>query len=207
MYARTTTIHATPQKIDDGIALLGDEVMPMVQQLDGSIGMSLLVDRDSGRCIITTAWRSEEAMHASAEQVRASRERSAEVMGGGQMEVQEWEIAVLHRMREAGDGACARVTWVRGDPASMDRLLDGYRMTLMPKFEEMPGFCSNSMLINRESGRGVSAVSFESREGLDRTREQARSMREEFASTMGMEIMEVAEFDLVLAHLRVPETV
>jgi heme-degrading monooxygenase HmoA len=207
MYARATTIHATPQNIDDGIAYVRDEVMPMVQQLDGCVGVSLLVDRDSGRCIVTTAWESEEAMHASAEQVRASRERAAEVFGGGQMEVQEWEIAVLHRMRQAGDGACARVTWVRGDPANVDRLLDGYRMTLMPRFEEMPGFCSNSLLINRESGRGVGAVTFDSREALERTREQARSMREEFASAMSMEIMEVAEFDLVLAHLRVPETV
>jgi hypothetical protein len=32
-------------------------------------------------------------------------------------------------------------------------------------------------------------------------------LREEFVARMSMEIQEVAEFDVALAHLRVPETV
>ena len=75
--------------------------MPMVTQLDGCVGLSLLADRDTGRCIATSAWQTEEAMHASAESVRASRERAAERFGATP-EVQEWEIAVLHRAHQPG---------------------------------------------------------------------------------------------------------
>ena len=58
-----------------------DEVMPLVTAMDGCIGLSMLADRDSGRCIVTTAWATEEAMHASAAGVQASRERAARIFG------------------------------------------------------------------------------------------------------------------------------
>jgi heme-degrading monooxygenase HmoA len=206
MYARSTTLRGSPRNVDDLIANVRDEIMPMVTQLDGCVGLSLLVDRDTGRAIATSAWETEEAMQASAERVRASREDAAERFGATP-EVQEWEIAVLHRAHRVGDGACARVTWTRTDPGNLDRVIDAYRESLMPWWEETPGFCSNSLLANRRDGRCASAVVFDSREAMTHTRDQFTTLREEFTQRMRMEILEVAEFDLALAHLRVPETV
>jgi heme-degrading monooxygenase HmoA len=206
MYARSTTLRGSPGNVDDLIANVRDEIMPMVTQLDGCVGLSLLVDRDTGRAIATSAWETEEAMQASAERVRASREDAAERFGATP-EVQEWEIAVLHRAHRVGDGACARVTWTRTDPGNLDRVIDAYRESLMPWWEETPGFCSNSLLANRRDGRCASAVVFDSREAMTHTRDQFTTLREEFTQRMRMEILEVAEFDLALAHLRVPETV
>ena len=63
------------------------------------------------------------------------------------------------------------------------------------------------MLVDRESRpRGVGHVAYESRDAMDRASRDGHAMREEFAQQMGSEITEVAEFELVLAHLRVPET-
>jgi len=206
MYARTTTMRVGPQHVDELVALARDELMPMVTRLDGSVGLSLVVARHTGRCITTSAWETEEAMHASAESVRESRERAAERFGRTP-EVQEWEIAVLHRAHRVGDDACARVTWTRTDPRNLDAVIDTYRESLMPWWEQSDGFCSNSLLIDRRDGRCASAVVFESREAMAHTRDQFTTLREEFTQRMGMEILEVAEFDLALAHLRVPETV
>ena len=206
MYARSTTMRVRPEAVDDLTAFVRDDVMPMVTQLDGCVGVSALSDRETGRCIITSAWETADAMHASAERVRPSRERAAERFGATP-EVQEWEIAVLHRAHRAGDGACARVTWARTDAAHLDRVTDAYRESLMPWWEETPGFCSNSLMVDRRDGRCASAVVFEDRAAMAGTRDQFTTLREEFASRMGMEILEVAEFDLTLAHLRVPETV
>jgi quinol monooxygenase YgiN len=95
MYARTTTIQASPAKMDEGIGYVRDQVMPLVQQMDGCIGLSMLADRDSGRCIVTTAWESADAMHASAKGVMTSRARAAEVMDAGAPEVAEWEFTLV----------------------------------------------------------------------------------------------------------------
>jgi heme-degrading monooxygenase HmoA len=206
MYARSTTTRGNPQSIDDAIAYMRDEVMPAVQAMDGCIGLSMLADRDSGRCIATSAWETEEAMHNSESGIHDMRMRYAEMMGGSP-EVQEWEIAVLHRMRQAPEGACCRVIWTRGDPANIDSGLDVFKMSLMSRMEDLPGFCSVSMLVDRETGRGVSATVYESRDAMNRALEMAKPMRDEFSRQMGTEITEVAEFDLALAHLRVPETV
>jgi hypothetical protein len=206
MYARSTTMRGRAESVDDLVAHMRDEVMPKVTELDGCVGLSLLVDRDTGRCIATSAWETPEAMHASAEQVRALRERAAERFGATP-EVQEWEIAVLHRAHRVGDGACARVTWTRTGPDGLDAVIGAYRESLMPWWEQTEGFCSNSLLIDRRDGRCASAVVFDSREAMAHTRDQFTTLRREFAQRMGMEIVEVAEFDLSLAHLRVPETV
>jgi len=53
----------------------------------------------------------------------------------------------------------------------------------------------------------VTATVYENRDAMNRAAETAKPMREEFTRQVGSEILEVAEFDLVLAHLRVPETV
>jgi heme-degrading monooxygenase HmoA len=82
MYARTTTIRGSSQAIDDATAYMRDEVMPAVQQMDGFVGLSFLADRDSGRCIVATAWQTEEAMRATMDRVRPLRDRVAEVLGG-----------------------------------------------------------------------------------------------------------------------------
>ncbi|MFP5372734.1 MAG: antibiotic biosynthesis monooxygenase, partial [Actinomycetes bacterium] len=140
MYARSTTVRGDPGKVDDAIAYVRDEVMPAVQAMSGCVGLSMLCDRNAGRCIVTTAWADDTAMHATEEAVRPMRDRVREVFGGD-VEVNEWEIALLHRMHEAPDGACTRVTWTRGDPADMDRITDTFRMALLPRLEDLDGFC------------------------------------------------------------------
>jgi quinol monooxygenase YgiN len=206
MYARSTVFHADPGSVDDGIEYVRDEVMPAVHQMDGCIGLSMMCDRDDGRCIVTTAWADEQAMRSSTEGVRSMRERAAEVFGGP-AEVQEWDIAFLHRAYETRDGAVARVVWSRAVPELVERTIDAYRMSLLPRMEEMPGFCSISLMVSRGDGLAVSAAVYDSQQSLEETREISASMRDDFAMSMGVAVTDVAEMELVLAHLRVPETV
>lgn len=205
MYARSTTIHGDPGSVDATTAFVRDEVMPAVRAMDGCVGLSMLADRDTGHCIVTTSWRDEAALRSSVEAVRSSAERTAELLGGTP-EVEEWEIAAMHRVPEAGHGARSRVTWLRTDPEAVNRAVDAVRLSLMPKLDDLPGFCSVSVMVRRGDGLTVAAISYDSGAHLEQAGEGAREFRDEFAPAMGIEVLDTAEFDVAIAHLRVPET-
>jgi len=204
VYARSTTINALSGSLDAGIAQVRDEVMPLLVELGGCVGLSMMVDRESGRCITTSAWRSEQAMRATDAELRPVRDRLAQTLGGSPM-VQEWEIAVLHRDHRSVAGACVRATWVRVDLANLERAIDVYKLASLPRLEDLAGFCSASLLVDRASGRGVSSVTYDSQEAMDANREAAASMRSATTKDAGSEVLAVGEFELALAHLHVPE--
>ena len=110
MYARSTTIHGDPGSVDAATAFVRDEVMPAVRSMDGCVGLSMLADRATGHCIVTTSWRDEAALRSSEDGVRSAAERTVEILGG-RPKLQEWEIAAMHRVHEAQHGAASRVTW------------------------------------------------------------------------------------------------
>ena len=203
MYARSTTIHADPERIDAGIALVRDELMDQMEAMSGCVGLSMLVDRDSGRCIVTSSWESEDVMHATTERVREVREQAAEALRGA-VDVQEWEVVAMHRAHPAG--SCARVIWSRArDVGMVDRTIEAWKMIVPDTLEKAAGFCGVSLMVDREAGRTVSTVTYRDRAAMDAAAGSARAMREELAGAMDVDVTEVAEFDLVLAHLRVPE--
>ena len=206
MYARSTTFKDRPEALETVIAMVRDEVMPAVQEMQGCVGLSMLVDRTSGSCIVTTAWASEPDLQSSAPRVAPLRDRAHRLFGS-RPEVRVWEIAVLHRAQTSGEGACARVTWLRVPPDEVDEQVAAFRTGTLPQVEQLPGFCSASLLVDRTTGRSALAVVYDSAETLAESRQAAAGLRADAVQGTPAEVVDVAEFDVVLAHLRVPETV
>ncbi|KAA1244205.1 hypothetical protein F0Q45_25065 [Mycobacterium simiae] len=207
MYARSTTIQAQPLSVDIGIAHVRDVVMPALQEIDGCVGVSLLVDRQSGCCIATSAWESLAAMRASAERVAPIRDRAG-LMFDGSIKVEEWDIALVHRDHHSHEGACVRATWLKVVPDQLSRSLDFYRTCVLPEMERLDGFCSASMMVDHPScRRAVSCATFDSMDAMARNRDQATELRSRRIRELGAELVDVVEFELAIAHLRVPELV
>ena len=170
----------------------------MLDRIEGCRGLSLLVDRETGQCIATSSWDSEAAMHASDEQLRPIRDRGRDILGGS-MEMDEWEIAVMHRTHH---GECCRVSWLQGD---VDAMTETFRVGMLPRLEQASGFCSASLLVNRSAGLSCATTAWESRAAMEGSRPAADEMRSRTATEAGGEIVDVHEFDLAYARLHVPE--
>ena len=214
MYARSTTFQAgrpsrgrqsTPAHLRDaGIDFLRSEVVPAVQAMDGCLGLSMMADRGSGRCIVTSSWDSLDRMRASDSAIAPMRERAGTMLGGLPF-VEEWEIAAMHRHHHTHEGACVRATWMHGAVADLDRGVDLFRMVTMPAMESLDGFCSASLFIDRSTGRAVMSATYDSTAMMVSSRDQAMDLRMRTARDARVDVLDVAEFDLLHAHLRVPE--
>jgi len=204
VYARSTTIHAQPSSIDMGIAHVRDVVMPALREMEGCRGISLLVDRLSGRCIATSSWDSKQAMQASAERIWPVRNRATEIFGGRAV-AEQWEIAVVHRDHHSGPAACVRATWLKARPEQFERGIDFYRRAVMPAVEEFDGFCSASLMVDPLGARAVVSVAYDSFETMERSSDTACSLRTAMLRDLGIDQDDVGEFELAIAHLHVPE--
>jgi hypothetical protein len=112
---------------------------------------------------------------------------------------------VLHREAMSGEGACVRCTWLSMDAAGIAHAIETYRMVTLPALEEMEGFCSASLMVDRATGRAVSSATFASRDAMVTSRSAAQALRSRMADDAGAAVTDIHEFDLVLAHLHVPE--
>ena len=205
MFARTTTFQARPEMVEAGITYVRDAVIPMVERIRGCVGQSMLVDRVDGRCIVTAAWQSYRLMDANTDRVQPMRDQASEILGGTTLLHEEWEIAVLHRDHPSHPGACARVTWMRAESGRLDEAVRVYKTTMLPAAEQEPGFCSASLFVDQKTSRLVSTVTYDSRDALGRTREPAVPAPRNGSPPAPLEVVDAGEFELVLAHLHVPE--
>ncbi|WP_332662291.1 hypothetical protein [Aeromicrobium sp.] len=188
------------------MAYVDGEVRPALMAMDGCIGLSMICDRDSGRCIVTSAWSTEDAMSVTEQRVQPLRDKGVEIFGS-EPSIDRWEIAVLHRDAPSAEGACVRCTWLSMDPSGVDDAIETYRMATLPALEEMDGFRSASLMIDRAAGRAVGSVTFGSRDEMVATRAAADELRTRTAAGLGASVTDVCEFELALAHLHVPEMV
>jgi hypothetical protein len=61
------------------------------------------------------------------------------------------------------------------------------------------------LLVDRASGRAVSTAAYDSVEAIERNRARLESLRDSASKDTDAQILDEHEFELVIAHLRVPE--
>jgi hypothetical protein len=204
VFARSTTFQAAPWTIDEGIAYVRDEVMPAALATEDCIGLSMICDRESGRCITTSAWSTTGARDASGRTLRPLLERGGEILGA-EPTIDLWEIVVLHRHGISGEGACVRCTWLSLDKSELTHAIRTYKMAMLPAYEEMGGFVSASLMIDRDTGRAVSSATFDTRDAMVASRPASERLRARTGQDLGTTVTDMQEFELAIPHLHLPE--
>ncbi len=95
MHARVTTLQADPNKLEDGIRLFRDQVVPVARQQRGFEGARLLVNRSSGKVQAVTLWESAETAQAADAAMNQQRSQGAQTLGAAAPTTEVFEMAVL----------------------------------------------------------------------------------------------------------------
>jgi heme-degrading monooxygenase HmoA len=94
MHARVSMIEAPPERVDEGIDRVINEVIPSLRDIPGFDGVVSLIDRPSGRSLTITLWDSEEALRASEERATQLRSQAAGDLGSTTPpQVDRYEVA------------------------------------------------------------------------------------------------------------------
>jgi hypothetical protein len=204
VFVRTTTIQADPSRLDEGIAFARERVPAALDALDGSLGWTMLVDRQDGRCMVNSWWESEAALQASDTALSVLREQGSEILGGAaQPEV--WEVAAMERRRDLTPGCGVRMTRLRVEPVGIEQGIDVFRTTSVPEATLLDGFCAMSLLVNRRTGEALATVVLDSVAAVEATRARGQQIRAATAEKSHAEILDVHEFELVEAQVSTPE--
>jgi heme-degrading monooxygenase HmoA len=94
MHARTGTLQVSPERIDDVVGGIRDQI-PRYHEQQGYKGFTVLADRGSGKVIGISYWESEADLEASDELGRQARQQAAETGQAGSEPVREvFEVAL-----------------------------------------------------------------------------------------------------------------
>jgi ABC-type phosphate transport system auxiliary subunit len=95
MYARVSTVEASPAKLDEATHFFGQQVLPQLQQMDGFKGFIVLGDRQRGKLFGVALWESEEVMHSTEEVVSRRRGGIPHPPGGATVDEENYEVFIL----------------------------------------------------------------------------------------------------------------
>ena len=88
MFARMNTFEGSPDRLDDALHNVREQVLPQLHQQDGFKGMMFLANYQSGELQLMSFWENSHAMRASEEEANRLR---AEVAEAGDQEIERVE--------------------------------------------------------------------------------------------------------------------
>ena len=104
MHARVTTFEGPPERIEEGVRLFREEVIPWLRDATGFRGWLVLLDREAGKSLGITFWASDETMTDSAASGGTLRDEIAAELETPMTSLAYYEVAVAELLA-LDDGA------------------------------------------------------------------------------------------------------
>ena len=201
MFVRMLQLHGDPGALDLLTDFAATCVQPTVEALEGSMGLSLWLDRATGDAILATVWTTQAAMTASESTEQPLQERAAEITGGA-AEVERFEGALVDALRPVQAGNVMRLVRIQALPADIDDHVAWSRAEVMPVLHRTPGYLAYFCGVDRACGRAVAMSTYCDRTDADIALMTTSTLRSA-AADRGMSVDVMRDYDVAIAGIRI----
>jgi hypothetical protein len=206
LHTRLNRIAADSPALDGCVTYIEREIRPALEALPGSLGISVLEDRERGVAIFGSVWATSGEMNQSEnteEPLRGELARRA----GGQVTVEDYQIPVFELIeRQALARRChaVRLTRMQVRPSQVYDVIEVVGDIAVPSLIETPGFCGALLFADPASGRLISETIWRDHRARAAAPNIATIVRAEVPDEAGGDIRAVEDYDLVLSSMQEP---
>ncbi len=201
LQARFNLVTADPLRLADSVKFMETEVRPRIENVSGSLGLSLFANPELGVAVLESFWASREALVLS-ETTASPKRREAVRLGKGTVTVERYRVPVFEREAPLVTGAGVRLTRMDVEPSRVEDTVEVYGETTVPWLADTEGFCSALLLVNRGSGHSICETIWQDSQALAASRSAAAAIRVQLVEETSALIRAVEEYGLVFSSAR-----
>ena len=194
VYARLNMIFGAKDKVDAGLAHIEDSDRSAVEATPGNRGLVTLVDREAAVIIAVSYW---DEPQRSSEALLTQARAAAAAAAGGDVVTENYKVVAGKRLRTPTGGAAVRMARVQVDHAHVADVDAFYRGEVIPQLERCAGLCSAELLIDPDSGNGVSVTVWEDAEAATGAERVLERLRDEASQRLGAKFPRVESYLMV----------
>ena len=199
MHTRVVTF-TDVKDFEGGIALVRDEVLPVLNDQKGYRGTTVSVDRSGGVLGVLSLWDTAADREASFGALAKARQRGVEITGA-EMTIESFEELVTDINEVPAVGSALMVTRISMEPAKIGANLEFFKSEVLPRIKANDGFQALRNMINRETGEGIVGSVWRDQEAMKAAAAGALARREE-ASARGVAFGGDSYRELLVVELR-----
>jgi hypothetical protein len=159
MYLRLNTFVGDKARADATVVWLEETLRPRAESLMGYRGSATVTADADGYAVHALYWSDVDAMTAADRALSALLEQ-AEVVSGGEIDTEGYEVLVNAHHQLPPDGGPAELARFDFPGNRIDEMVDTFTAVMLPSIEQAPGLCGVQLLVDREGARGIVATSW-----------------------------------------------
>jgi heme-degrading monooxygenase HmoA len=185
MFARVTTLHGDPDRMDTCVDQVDGEIRAAVEATPGNRGFAVLSDPRRVRVLGISYWDGRTPLRSSEGTLGALRDAAASSFGGG-LDMENYELLVGIRHTIPCRDAVVRLTRMRVDPSRVDEAEVLMFEEVLTRVKGADGLCSFQLLRDRETGAGLTLTAWERQRDAEAFAPVAEQLRVRVGDRVGL---------------------